>query len=276
MNGPSSRRGRISVRTTDEQNGVCMNPAIDLHEVTKRFGDFTAVDRLSLTIPQGELFAFLGPNGAGKTTTIKMLVGLLLPDGGSVRVCGHAMGRDGQLAKAQLAYVPDQPFLYEKLTGREFLDFVGQMYGLSREVQEQRTKELVDLLEMGSFLHQLTESYSHGMKQRTVLAAALLHDPTVMVTDEPMVGLDPRTVRTVKDILRNMVREGKTVFMSTHTLEVAEAVADRIGIIHHGRLIAVGTLEELRHQASRSATLEDIFLSLTGDERNGTSETVPT
>lgn len=253
-----------------------MNPAIDLHEVTKRFGDFTAVDRLSLTIPQGELFAFLGPNGAGKTTTIKMLVGLLLPDGGSVRVCGHAMGRDGQLAKAQLAYVPDQPFLYEKLTGREFLDFVGQMYGLSREVQEQRTKELVDLLEMGSFLHQLTESYSHGMKQRTVLAAALLHDPTVMVTDEPMVGLDPRTVRTVKDILRNMVREGKTVFMSTHTLEVAEAVADRIGIIHHGRLIAVGTLEELRHQASRSATLEDIFLSLTGDERNGTSETVPT
>ncbi len=253
-----------------------MTPAIDLHEVTKRFGDFTAVDRLSLTIPQGELFAFLGPNGAGKTTTIKMLVGLLLPDGGSVRVCGHAMGRDGQLAKAQLAYVPDQPFLYEKLTGREFLDFVGQMYGLSREVQEQRTKQLVDLLEMGSFLHQLTESYSHGMKQRTVLAAALLHDPTVMVTDEPMVGLDPRTVRTVKDILRNMVREGRTVFMSTHTLEVAEAVADRIGIIHHGRLIAVGTLEELRHQASRSATLEDIFLSLTGDERNGASETVPT
>lgn len=252
-----------------------MTPAIELHEVTKRFGDFTAVDRLRLTIPPGELFAFLGPNGAGKTTTIKMLVGLLLPDGGSVRVCGHAMGRDGQLAKSQLAYVPDQPFLYDKLTGHEFLDFVGRMYGLSRASQEQRTKQLVEMLEMGSFLHQLTESYSHGMKQRTVLAAALLHDPAVLVTDEPMVGLDPRTVRKVKDILRDMVHDGKTVFMSTHTLEVAEAVADRIGIINHGRLIAVGTLEELRHQASRSETLEDIFLSLTAEEQAEASETVP-
>src|SRR4029078_8717718 len=160
-----------------------------------------------------------------------------------VRVCGHPMGRDGRLAKAQLAYVPDQPFLYDKLTGQEFLEFVGHMYGLDRATMRSRSRELIERLEMGSFLDQLTESYSHGMKQRTALAAALLHRPQVLVIDEPMIGLDPRTVRTVKDLMLEIVRDGRTVFMSTHTLEVAEAVADRIGIIHHGRLITMGRVE---------------------------------
>ena len=248
---------------------------IELTEVTKRFGDFTAVDTLSLQVRAGELFAFLGPNGAGKTTTIKIIAGLLTPDRGTVRVCGHPMGRDGRLAKAQLAYVPDQPFLYDKLTGREFLEFVGQMYGLDRHVSNQRSAELIERLKMGAFLDQLAESYSHGMKQRTVLAAALLHDPAVLVIDEPMVGLDPKTVRTVKDLMNEITRTDRTVFMSTHTLAVAEAVADRIGIIHHGRLIAAGTLDELRRHAERTASLEDIFLDLTSDEEDASPETVP-
>lgn len=253
-----------------------MPNAIALHEVTKRYGTFTAVDNLTLEVPEGELFAFLGPNGAGKTTTIKLIAGLLLPDLGSVHVCGHRMGIDGRPAKAQLAYLPDQPFLYEKLTGREFLDFVAQMYELDRETFQARLDELTRRLEMGEFLDQLTESYSHGMKQRTALAAALLHRPRVLVIDEPMVGLDPRTVRNVKNLMRESVRDGNAVFMSTHTLEVAEAVADRIGIINRGRLVAVGTLAELRAEAAENATLEDIFLGLTGDQDDAVPETVPT
>lgn len=241
-------------------------PAIEILEVTKRYGRFLALDRLSLSIAAGELFAFLGPNGAGKTTTIKLVAGLLAPDSGSVRVCGHPMGSDGRLAKSQLAYVPDQPFLYEKLTGREFLDFVAAMYGLPRDDARRRGATLIERLEMGSFLDQLTESYSHGMKQRTVLAAALLHRPRVLIIDEPMVGLDPKTVRTVKDLMRDLIRDGGTVFMNTHTLEVAEATADRIGIIHHGRLVALGGLSELRAQAAANATLEDIFLTLTAEQ----------
>jgi ABC-2 type transport system ATP-binding protein len=253
-----------------------MSSAIDIREVTKRYGQFTAVDRLSLTVREGEMFAFLGPNGAGKTTTIKMIAGLLMPDGGEIQVCGQPMARnDGRMAKAQMAYVPDQPFLYEKLTGREFLDFVGQMYGLAPAVLKSRSRALIERLEMGTFLDQLTESYSHGMKQRTVLAAALLHDPKLLVIDEPMIGLDPRTVRTVKDLMNEMTAQGGTVFMSTHTLEVAEAVADRIGIIHHGRLVAMGTLEELQAHATKSDSLEDIFLHLTADKRDESAETIP-
>lgn len=253
-----------------------MQHTIEIEQVTKRYGQFTAVDRLSLQVRAGELFAFLGPNGAGKTTTIKMITGLLIPDAGRVTVCGQEMGLNGRHAKAQLAYVPDQPFLYEKLSGAEFLEFVGKMYGMEPSAMQGRLRELVERLEMGDWLHQLTEGYSHGMKQRTVLAAALLHDPRVLVTDEPMVGLDPKTVRTVKDLMREMTSSGRTVFMSTHTLEVAQAVADRIGIIHHGRLIAVGTLKELRADATQNDTLEDIFLRLTADEAEGASETIPT
>ena len=237
--------------------------AIELRAVTKRFGDKVAVNDLSLAIPRGELFAFLGPNGAGKTTTIRMIVGLLRPNAGTVTVCGHAMSTDGLPARAQLAYVPDQPFLYDKLTGREFLHFVAEMYRLPSERRDRAINELTARLDMAEFLDHMTESYSHGMKQKVVLASALLHDPAVLVVDEPMVGLDPRTARQVKDIFVERTRRGGAAFISTHTLEVAEAVADRIGIIHQGRLIALGTLDQLRRKARRQQSLEDIFLQLT-------------
>lgn len=224
---------------------------------------------LSLEIPRGQLFAFLGPNGAGKTTTIKMIVGLLRPDRGTVAVCGHAVGSGGIAAKANLAYVPDQPFLYEKLTGREFLYFVAEMYGLTKQQRDRVMEELVARLDIEEFLDKLTEGYSHGMKQKVVLAAALLHEPNVLVIDEPMVGLDPRSVRTVKDLFVQHCRKGGTVFMSTHTLEIAEAVADRIGIIRKGDLIAIGDLAELRAKAAREHSLEEIFLQLTEEAENG-------
>ena len=238
-------------------------PAIELRGVSKRFGQKLAVDDLSLVVPRGELFAFLGPNGAGKTTTIRMLVGLLSPTAGTVTVCGHNMMTDGMPARAQLAYVPDQPFLYDKLTGREFLHFVAEMYRVPAAARDATIGELTHRFDMAEFLDYLTETYSHGMKQKVVLAAALLHDPAVLIVDEPMVGLDPRTARQVKDIFVERTRRGGTAFITTHTLEVAEAVADRIGIIHQGRLISLGTLEELRHQARCERSLEDIFLQLT-------------
>ena len=252
-----------------------MSSAIQLTHVTKRFGRKVAVDDLLLEVQEGELFAFLGPNGAGKTTTIKMICGLLQPDAGQVEVCGHRIGDDGLLAKAKLAYVPDQPFLYEKLTGREFLRFVGKMYRLGRKQFKTQSDRLTEAFEMGDFLDQLTGNYSHGMKQRVVLASALLHDPKVLVIDEPMVGLDPRTVRVVKDLFRERVSNGMTVFMSTHTLEVAEAVADRIGIIDKGTLVALGRLKELRAKREAEESLEEIFLDLTGWGADPGRETVP-
>ena len=237
--------------------------AIALWGVTKSYGRTIAVRDLSLEVPRGKLFAFLGPNGAGKTTTIKLIVGLLKPDAGWIHVCGHQVGSNGLAAKAQLAYVPDQPFLYEKLTGREFLHFVAELYGLSRRRRDRLLESLIRRLDIDEFLDQLTESYSHGMKQRVVLAAALLHEPAVLVIDEPMVGLDPRAIRVVKNLFIEHTRNGGTVFMSTHTLDIAEAVADQIGIIHRGELIAIGTLDELRAQARRQHSLEEIFLQLT-------------
>jgi len=237
--------------------------AILIEGVQKRYGDHVAVRDLTLAVPRGELFAFLGPNGAGKTTTIKMIAGLLRPYAGQMRVCGHTIGVNGLPAKAQLAYVPDQPFIYEKLTGREFLHFVAEMYDVPPDRRDRMLDVLVQRLDVGEFLDQLTESYSHGMKQRVVLTAALLHEPTVLIIDEPMVGLDPRTVRTVKDLFIEHTRNGGTVFMSTHTLEVAEAVADRIGIIRRGELLALGTLAELRAEARQKHSLEEIFLELT-------------
>lgn len=237
--------------------------AIVLEGVSKSYGKTMAVNNLTLKIPHGELFACLGPNGAGKTTTIKMIVGLLRPDIGHVQVCGHHIGENGLAAKAQLAYVPDQPFLYEKLTGREFLYFVAEMYGMTKTHRDKVLDALVERLEIHPFLDQLGESYSHGMKQRVVLAAALLHEPSVLIIDEPMVGLDPRTIRTVKNLFQEHTRGGGTVFMSTHTLDIAEAVSDRIGIIDHGHLIALDTLTELQAKARREQSLEDIFLQLT-------------
>jgi ABC-2 type transport system ATP-binding protein len=240
--------------------------AIILDRIDKSYGAKRAVIDLSLSVREGELFAFLGPNGAGKTTTIKMIAGLLRPDTGSIHVCGHAMSADGVAAKAKLAYVPDQPFLYDKLTGREFLYFVAEMYGVPPAKRDAALTALEPSLDLEPFLDRLTEQYSHGMKQRVVLAAALLHDPQVLMIDEPMVGLDPRTVRMVKELFQERVRRGRTVFMSTHTLSVAEAIADRIGIIRKGRLVAVGTLAELHAKAEREQTLEELFLQLTREE----------
>ncbi len=237
--------------------------SIRIDNVTKCYGRLRAVDGVSLSVEPGEVFAFLGPNGAGKTTTIKMLTGLLSPDDGTIEVGGHAMATDAQAAKAKLAYVPDQPFLYDKLSAREFLEFVGQMYGLDASTVETRGRRYMDRLQVTPFADQLAETYSHGMKQRVVLAAALLHEPEVLVVDEPMVGLDPRSVRTVKELFQERAASGRTVFMSTHTLDIAESIADRIAIIHHGRIVACGTLAELKARAAREFRLEDIFLELT-------------
>lgn len=244
-----------------------MDASIRITSVTKCYGRLRAVDDVTLDVRAGEVFAFLGPNGAGKTTTIKMLAGLLRPDAGSIEICGCDVLADGQRAKTWMSYVPDEPFLYEKLSAREFLRFVGQMYGIPVEEARRRERYYMDRLQVDGFADQLAEGYSHGMKQRVVLAAALLHEPQVLVVDEPMIGLDPRTVRTVKDLFRKRVEAGGTVFMSTHTLDVAESIADRIAIINHGRIVACGTLAELRDAAATEHRLEDIFLELTNPER---------
>jgi ABC-2 type transport system ATP-binding protein len=236
---------------------------IHLEHVTKQYGTRTAVRDLSLEVAGGELFAFLGPNGAGKTTTIKMMCGLLFPTAGHVRIGGHDLVKDGDRARALLAYVPDQPFLYEKLTGREFLQFVAQMYGLPRDQIRRRLAEVVDLFELREFVDDLTERYSHGMRQRTVFASALIHEPRVLIVDEPTVGLDPRSVRLLKDILRRQADAGVTVFLSSHSLDVVEELADRMAIIEKGRLVGCGTLETLRKQAAVDGSLEEVFLTLT-------------
>lgn len=237
--------------------------SIHIHKVTKCYGRMRAVDDISLEVRAGEVFAFLGPNGAGKTTTIKILAGLLTPDDGTIEICGHPMESDALAAKACLAYVPDQPFLYEKLTAREFFRFVGQMYSLSSQTIEARSRCYMDRLGINGFADQLAEGYSHGMKQKVVLAAALIHEPQVLIVDEPMVGLDPAGMRTVKQLFRERADEGRCVFMSTHTLDIAESIADRIAIINQGRIVAYGTLAELKARAAREHRLEDIFLDLT-------------
>ena len=237
---------------------------IVIRNLCKRFGEKEAVKDLSLEVAAGEVFTFLGPNGAGKTTTIKILVGLLRPTAGTASVCGHDIIADPLRAKAVLSYVPDQPYLYEKLTGREFLTLVGDLYGMDARKIAARSEELIARFELAEFLDDLTENYSHGMKQRVVLAAALLHDPRVLVVDEPMVGLDPKSVRTVKSAFRQLADAGATVFLTTHTLSLAEQVADRIGIINGGSMVACGTLEELRARGRAGAALEDLFLAITG------------
>lgn len=249
---------------------------IRLHEVTKQYGARTAVNALSLDIPAGELFAFLGPNGAGKTTTIKMMCGLLFPTSGIVEIGGFDLRRQGDKARQLLAYVPDQPFLYEKLTGREFLQFIADMYGMPRPLAADRIAAVSTEFQLDSFLDDLTERYSHGMRQRTVFASALLHQPRVLIVDEPTVGLDPRSVRHLKDLLRRQADSGTTVFLSSHSLDVVEELADRIAIIDHGRLIGCGTLEALRAQAAVNGPLEDVFLTLTREQDEETPATPPT
>jgi ABC-2 type transport system ATP-binding protein len=241
---------------------------IELVGVRKSYGNKVAVDGLDLTVAQGELFAFLGPNGAGKTTTIKMMCGLLFPTEGTLRIGGHDIQRDGNAARQIISYVPDQPYLYEKLTGREFMEFVLEMYGMEPAAGRKRMDRLIEIFGLGPFVDDLTESYSHGMKQRTVFAAALLHDPQVLIVDEPMVGLDPRSQRLVKDLLREHVKQGGTVFMSTHLLGDVEELGTRIGVVHRGKLIGLGTLDTLRTQAELDGSLEDVFLKLTAEEQD--------
>jgi ABC-2 type transport system ATP-binding protein len=239
---------------------------IELEHVTKKYGTKVAVNGLDLTIGRGELFAFLGPNGAGKTTTIKMMCGLLFPTSGRVRIGGFDLHDRGREARQLISYVPDQPFLYEKLTSREVLHFIADMYAMPKERAQERIERMIELFDLGDFVDDLTQNYSHGMRQRTVFAAALLHEPRVLIVDEPTVGLDPRSVRLLKDLLREEAARGVTVFLSTHTLDIAQELADRIGVVAQGRLIGCGTLDMLRRQAALDGSLEEVFLKLTEEE----------
>ena len=242
---------------------------IQFDAITRTYGRKVAVDALTLSVKPGELFALLGPNGAGKTTAIKVLVGLLRPNSGAVRICGLDVVRDTRRAVRDVGYVPDEPFLYEKLSGREFLEFVAEMRGLDRRSVKARIARESEVFHLTDFLDDLIETYSHGMKQRLVFASAVLHDPVVLVIDEPMVGLDPRNVRMVKDLLRKRAAAGTSIFMSTHTLALAEEIADRIGIVDGGRLHFLGTVSQLQQELSSPHTsLEALFLELT-DGSNG-------
>jgi ABC-2 type transport system ATP-binding protein len=238
---------------------------IRLTNLTKRYGSFTAVDGLDLEIPAGTLFGFLGPNGAGKTTTLRMIAGILKPSGGRIEIAGQDITANPLEAKSRLGYIPDRPFVYDKLTGAEFLRFTASLFGQEGPMIERRIEELLDVFELAPWKDELTESYSHGMRQKLIISSALVHRPEVIVVDEPMVGLDPKSGRLLKDLFRKFVERGGTVLMSTHTLEIAEGMCDRIAIIRGGKLIACGTMAELRdqHEAGDS-TLEDLFLKLTG------------
>ena len=239
---------------------------IELTNLTKRYGRFTAVDGINLTIPRGELYGLLGPNGAGKTTTMRMIAGILQPTSGTVKIAGIDIQQNPLVAKSRLGFIPDRPFVYDKLTGAEFLRFVAGLYGQGGAEIERRVDELLELFELGPWKDELTESYSHGMRQKLIISSALVHRPEVIVVDEPMVGLDPKSARLLKDLLREFVtRGGGTVLMSTHTLEIAEAMCDRIAIVQGGQVAVSGTMDELRSQTSSGdASLEELFLKLTG------------
>jgi ABC-2 type transport system ATP-binding protein len=239
---------------------------IQLEQLTKKYGSFTAVDTLDLEVPSGQLFGFLGPNGAGKTTTLRMIAGILRPTAGRVRIGGIDVVEHPNEAKARLGYIPDRPFIYEKLTGMEFLRFVAGLYGQQGAQVEHRGRELLGLFDLEDWRDELVESYSHGMRQKLIISGAFVHRPDVIVVDEPMVGLDPKAARTLKDLFREYVRRGHTIMMSTHTLEVAQNLCDRIAIIVRGRIAAAGTMDELRrHAESGVEGLEEIFLRLTGE-----------
>jgi ABC-2 type transport system ATP-binding protein len=239
---------------------------IELTALTKRYGSFTAVDAIDLRVPKGELFGFLGPNGAGKTTTLRMIAGILRPTAGTVRIGGLDISAEPVAAKRILGFIPDRPFIYEKLTGIEFLRFVGGLYSQNGKDIENRSRELLALFDLELWRDELVESYSHGMRQKLIISSALVHRPDVIVVDEPMVGLDPKAARILKDLFREYVRRGHTIMMSTHTLEVAETLCDRIGIIQNGKIRALGTMDDLRQASEHGDSgLEDIFLRLTGE-----------
>ncbi|HXT17942.1 MAG TPA: ABC transporter ATP-binding protein [Gemmatimonadaceae bacterium] len=239
---------------------------IKLTNLTKRYGSFTAVNGIDLEVPRGELFGFLGPNGAGKTTTLRMIAGILRPTSGVVEIGGINIEREPIAAKAKLGFIPDRPFIYEKLTGAEFLRFVAGLYDQEGEQVEHRARELLALFDLEEWRDELVESYSHGMRQKLIISSAFVHRPEVIVVDEPMVGLDPKAARILKDLFREYTRRGHTIMMSTHTLEVAESLCDRIAIIQAGVIRAQGTMAELRSSAaSGTEGLEQIFLRLTGE-----------
>ncbi|MGH7528414.1 MAG: ABC transporter ATP-binding protein [Gemmatimonadales bacterium] len=241
---------------------------IRLTDLIKRYGKFTAVDGINLHVRRGELFGLLGPNGAGKTTTLRIIAGILRPSSGTVLVNGVDIRARPIEAKTQLGYIPDRPFVYDKLTGGEFLRFAAALYGQAGAAVERRIDELLELFELAPWKNELTESYSHGMRQKLIISGALVHRPAVIVVDEPMVGLDPKSARLLKDLFRQFVDRGGTVLMSTHTLEVAEVMCDRIAIVNRGSVVADGTMAELRQQtASGDLSLEDLFLKLTGGLR---------
>jgi ABC-2 type transport system ATP-binding protein len=231
--------------------------------LTKQFGDALAVDRLNLEIERGEFFCFLGPNGAGKTTTIKMLTGLIKPTRGRALLGESDIQEDPVGTKQRLGYIPDHPFLYEKLTGREFMELVGGLYRIEPDVIVKRGEELREQFGIAHVADQLTEHYSHGMRQKLSFASCFLHAPDIVIVDEPWVGLDPQNIRFVKNFLKERTRDGLTVFMSTHTLSIAEEIADRIGIINKGTLLRTGTVSEVKDLADNPGSLEDVFLDLT-------------
>jgi ABC-2 type transport system ATP-binding protein len=240
---------------------------IELVNLVKKYGELTAVNGISLTIPRGEFFAMLGPNAAGKTTTLKMLAGLMKPTSGCARVCGFDMQLQPLEARRRIAYVPDFPFLYDKLTAWEFFRFTGQLFQMTDAKIESNAQELIKRFHLKDYVDRSLEGLSHGTRQRVAIVSALLHDPEVFVIDEPMVGLDPQHARVVKDVFKERSQAGVTVLVSTHQLSIAEEMADRIGIIHGGKLVAVGNREELRKQSGSSGELEEIFLSVTAAEK---------
>jgi len=237
---------------------------LHIQNIVKSYQDLKAVKDVDLQVPKGELFGFLGPNGAGKTTTIKMIVGLLKPTSGTVSIGGFDIGRQPTEAKSILGYIPDRPFIYEKLTGREYLAFIADLYNMDAADAAEKALKYLEFFDLTDAADKLVEGYSHGMKQKLVISGALLHDPKLVVVDEPMVGLDPKGARQVKQLFRELCQKGTSIFMSTHSLGIAQAMCDRIGIIQKGEVIALGTLDELRQQADHEH-LEDIFLELTGD-----------
>ena len=248
---------------------------IRLVQLTKRYGKFTAVDGIDLVIPTGELFGFLGPNGAGKTTTFRMIAGILQPSSGTVEIGGIDIIHRPLEAKQRLGFIPDRPFVYDKLTGGEFLRFAAALYGQEGPAIERRIDELLEMFELSRWKDELTETYSHGMRQKLIISGALVHRPEVIVVDEPMVGLDPKSARLLKDLFRHFVDRGGTVLMSTHTLEVAETMCDQIAIVHGGKIVAHGTMAEVREQtSSEDLGLEDLFLKLTGGLRDQQLDTI--
>ena len=239
---------------------------IELKNISKKYGDILAVNGLDLDIPKGEIFGFIGPNGAGKTTTINIMGGILSPTSGDVKICGINMETHPEKAKGKIGFIPDRPHLYEKLTGMEYLKFTADLYGVEQDAFDDKSRTQLEMFSLMDWSNDLIESYSHGMKQRLVMAAAFLHDPEVIIVDEPMVGLDPAGIKMVKDLFRTLAGQGVTIFMSTHTLTVAEDVCDRIGIIHKGSLVAIGTVDELKQRAhAKDADLEQVFIKMTDD-----------